>query len=273
MSNIKDKNKEYKRRQRERDAAFPERKRFKPNMFMFGEHEIMIFLDNNNEIWFKGVDVAKALNIKEPKNSIRNNLDEKNIRKYKELSNVRRGLSNHPLNMHPDTMFMNESGLYTFLLRSRMPAAGPFVKWVTEEILPSIRKNNKYEIANENNPLTGIQEKLDEAYEIIKLKDEQLRTKDEQLRSKDSEMKVKDDRIGLVLERLLDVQPKVVPPTKDKKKAELFVLIAKQAHIITPDVEDRTSYDAPFYVMRVQESHYDNSLHELKCKYPHLRVL
>jgi hypothetical protein len=73
--------------------------------------------------------------------------------------------------------------------------------------------------------LTGIQEKLDEAYEIIKLKDEQLRTKDEQLRSKDCEMKVKDDRLGLVLERLLDVLPKVVPPTKDKKKGELFVLL------------------------------------------------
>lgn len=46
--------------------------------------------------------------------------------------------------MSGDTNFINESGLYTLIIRSRKPEAKKFRKWVTNEVLPSIRKNGGY---------------------------------------------------------------------------------------------------------------------------------
>ena len=43
-----------------------------------------------------------------------------------------------------ETNFINESGLYTLIIRSRKPEAKKFRKWVTTEVLPSIRKNGGY---------------------------------------------------------------------------------------------------------------------------------
>jgi prophage antirepressor-like protein len=43
-----------------------------------------------------------------------------------------------------DMEFVSESGLYSLIIRSRKPVAKPFQKWVTREVLPSIRKNSTY---------------------------------------------------------------------------------------------------------------------------------
>lgn len=88
----------------------------------------------NNEPWFVAKDVCKVLGISNHKDAI-TRLDEDE-----------RGGSVIPTPSGDQTMIIiNESGLYALIMRSNKPQAKPFRKWVTSEILPSIRKTGKYE--------------------------------------------------------------------------------------------------------------------------------
>src|SRR3954454_16911303 len=46
--------------------------------------------------------------------------------------------------MHPQTIFITESGLYSLILSSKLPQAKEFKRWITSEVLPSIRKSGNY---------------------------------------------------------------------------------------------------------------------------------
>ena len=50
------------------------------------------------------------------------------------------------LKLHPQTQFINESGLYSLILSCKLPKAKQFKRWVTSEVLPTIRKTGKYDI-------------------------------------------------------------------------------------------------------------------------------
>jgi prophage antirepressor-like protein len=54
-------------------------------------------------------------------------------------------------NDHPQTIYINESGFYSLVCTSKMPEAIKFRKWVTSEVLPSIRKTGSYTVNNYNN--------------------------------------------------------------------------------------------------------------------------
>lgn len=52
-------------------------------------------------------------------------------------------------NLDPQTILINESGLYSLILRSKLPSAKKFKKWVTSEVLPSIRRKGSYHVPKE----------------------------------------------------------------------------------------------------------------------------
>lgn len=88
-----------------------------------------------NEPWFVGVDVAKALGYKKPTGAVTGNVDEGD--------SLREGISD--ANGHTQTaIVINESGLYSLIFNSKLESAKKFKKWVTSEVLPSIRKNGGY---------------------------------------------------------------------------------------------------------------------------------
>jgi prophage antirepressor-like protein len=122
----------------------------------FGEIRIISI---DNELWFVGVDVATALGYKRPKDAVRDQVYEED-RQILQLSDYQtRGnlpqvsISSSYENRRLNTSVINESGLYTLILRSNLPSARKFQKWVTSEVLPSIRKTGSYQIeqyVNEN---------------------------------------------------------------------------------------------------------------------------
>lgn len=89
----------------------------------------------NHEPWFVAADVCNALNIGNVTDAVRR-LDEDE----KLTSIVSRAGQNREVNM------VNESGLYNLIFQSRKPEAKAFRKWVTSEVLPSIRKTGRYEM-------------------------------------------------------------------------------------------------------------------------------
>ena len=68
---------------------------------------------------------------------------------------------NFKVQQQPDTIYINESGLYSLLLSSRTKKAKKFVKWIKNDVLPLIRKNNIYSTDTE---ITKLQEKINKKF-------------------------------------------------------------------------------------------------------------
>lgn len=95
--------------------------------------------------------------------------------------------TNHPiqdrLGREQMANFVNEDGLYDVILDSRKPEAKQFRKWITSEVLPSIRKSGGYMVAMENEtPEQLMARALKVAQETLQRKEQQLILQDQQLR-------------------------------------------------------------------------------------------
>ena len=104
--------------------------------------------DVDKVVWFKGCDVASILGYEDKKQAIRKNVEMEDKMKLNELVGC---LGDTPLNSQPHSVFINESGLYSLILRSKLDGAKKFKKWVTKEVLPSIRKSGSYSVKKEIN--------------------------------------------------------------------------------------------------------------------------
>lgn len=120
----------------------------------------------DDEVWFVGNDVARALGYQKTNEAIR-----KNVR---EMDTTTAGVMDS-LGRNQQTVIINESGLYDLIFESRLPSARKFRHWVTSEILPSIRKNGGY-IQNQENltPEQIVANALIVAQNIIKDKDKKI---------------------------------------------------------------------------------------------------
>lgn len=97
----------------------------------FGEIRTVI---ENGEPWFVGRDVADILGYQNGSRDINRHVDEEDRHKVMLFDG----------NQDKETIIINESGLYSLILSSKLPNAKKFKKWVTGEVLPSIRKNGGY---------------------------------------------------------------------------------------------------------------------------------
>ena len=119
------------------------------NLFSFNGKGLKI-VNVGDEIWFKGKDVAKILEYENYQQSLRINIDKDDKIRFDKLKDaITQHLSKSVDSEHPHTIFINESGLYSLILRSRMEAAKKFKRWVTKEVLPTIRKTGSYSIKNQ----------------------------------------------------------------------------------------------------------------------------
>ena len=100
----------------------------------FGEVRTLII---DNEPWFVGKDVASILGYAKPLNAISTHIDEDDSLKQGLIDNMGRT---------QETILINESGLYSLILSSKLPKAKDFKRWVTSEVLPSIRKTGGYTV-------------------------------------------------------------------------------------------------------------------------------
>lgn len=96
--------------------------------------EIRTLADEANEPLFCAADVCKALGYANPRDAISRHVDEGDVAKR-----------DTPTTSGVQTMtFVNESGLYSLIFGSKLDSAKAFKKWVTSEVLPTIRKHGAY---------------------------------------------------------------------------------------------------------------------------------
>lgn len=89
--------------------------------------------------WFVGYDVAKALGYVKPRNAISVHVDDED-----KNSALIQGAIQGGTQGTPNMTIINESGLYSLILSSKLPAAKRFKRWVTSEVLPAIRRTGGY---------------------------------------------------------------------------------------------------------------------------------
>ena len=111
--------------------------------FHYEESEITV-IKCRDEIWFRGKDIAKALGYEKTCNVILKHVDDddKSI-----LEDLRKGPQiRAPFkNEQGGSIFINESGLYSLIFGSKLESAKAFKRWVTKDVLPSIRKTGRYD--------------------------------------------------------------------------------------------------------------------------------
>lgn len=101
---------------------------------VFNGHQLRI-VEKNNEPWFVAKDVCEILEISNPSMALQR-LDDDERAKFN-------------LGRQGETNIVNEPGLYTLILGSRKPEAKQFKRWITHEVIPTIRKTGGY-VANED---------------------------------------------------------------------------------------------------------------------------
>lgn len=99
-------------------------------------------LNIDNEPWFVGRDVAEVLGYSNTRDAISKHVDEedKGVAKCDTPSGAQQ------------MTIINESGMYSLILSSKLPDAKKFKRWVTSEVLPAIRKTGSYNLPDFNNP-------------------------------------------------------------------------------------------------------------------------
>lgn len=138
----------------------------------FGDVRTMIGKDG--EPWFIGKDIAAILGYERPAKAIQDHVDIDDRDAVPIQDSIGR-MQNTPI--------INESGLYSLILSSKLPTAKKFKKWVTSEVLPSIRKNGAYISGQENMDAEQLIAKaLVAAQKIIDDKEKQIEQKDDHIR-------------------------------------------------------------------------------------------
>ena len=97
----------------------------------FGEVRTVVI---NDTPWFVGKDVAVVLGYQNSSRDINRHVDEEDRQNYQN------GTFDSPRGM----TVINESGLYSLILSSKLPKAKEFKRWVTTEVLPAIRRHGAY---------------------------------------------------------------------------------------------------------------------------------
>lgn len=147
-------------------------------------------LEINGESWLVGKDTAESLGYNEPNKAIVRHVEEDDRMKYPIIDNLGR---------KQESWLINESGLYSLILSSKLPNVKKFKKWVTSEVLPQIRKTGGYiPIESEMSEAEIMAKALLISQRTIEQKDKLLKEKEVELVATKGELEDKNRFIGQI---------------------------------------------------------------------------
>lgn len=136
-------------------------------IFNFEDSQVRV-IEKREQAWFVGKDVAEVLGYSQTAQAIRKHVDEEDKGVFE---------MNTPGGKQQMTI-INESGLYSLVLSSKLPTAKKFKRWVTSEVLPAIRKHGAYMTDAKAEAIvtdkTALADLLQQAADQLKAKDIQI---------------------------------------------------------------------------------------------------
>ena len=147
-------------------------------------HTIMI----GGDIWFIGKEIAEVLKYKKPWDAIKQHVDkeDKYMVSKKKLEQmaylkdycIKRGiLSESQMGGVQKLTLINEAGMYSLILQSKMKSARKFKNWVTHEVLPSIRKYGAYITPEKLDTISNNPDEMKKLVENLQQENESLKSK------------------------------------------------------------------------------------------------
>lgn len=133
-------------------------------LFNFENHEVRSLLVDD-EPWFVGKDVAEILSYSNTRKALTDHVDDED-----KMDGV---TIRDSIGRNQKPVLINESGLYSLVLSSKLPSAKKFKRWVTSEVLPALRKTGQYQVKE----LSGSElmaKALIEAQNVLAAKDKQI---------------------------------------------------------------------------------------------------
>lgn len=133
-------------------------------LFNFENHEVRSLLVDD-EPWFVGKDVAEILSYSNTRKALTDHVDDED-----KMDGV---TIRDSIGRNQKPVLINESGLYSLVLSSKLPSAKKFKRWVTSEVLPALRKTGQYQVKE----LSGqelMAKALIEAQNVLAAKDKQI---------------------------------------------------------------------------------------------------
>lgn len=126
----------------------------------------------DNEPWLVGKDVAVALGYSNASKAVMMHVDDEDKQKQMLTADSQNG------NVVTETTLINESGLYSLVLSSKLPSAKRFRRWVTSEVLPEIRKTGGYQMPQTYaEALRALADKAEEA-ERLQIDNDRMKPKE-----------------------------------------------------------------------------------------------
>jgi len=203
---------------------------------------IRSFTDINFDIWFVGKDIAKYLGYKKTENAITNHVDmedKMSFLEFKERNNILENIDSR-------LILINESGLYSLTVSSKLESAKKFKRWITSEVIPSIRKTGMYKI---------IKEKDDEIKDLKQLL-QNIENQNNHLINQNNQIINQNN----VLENKIDVITEHVVDNSDRANLKEQFLIVK---ILDTPIDDKFQY----HIIRAQKRNINRALDDLRLKY------
>ena len=130
--------------------------------------ELISYINKQQNAWFKGKDVAQILGYSNTKKAVLIHVDSED--KQLICWGPQNGSGNNSDLRGKYYTFINESGFYSLVLSSKLETAKKFKKWVTSQVLPSIRKFGYYKLFdNPNNKMFKIKNEMDLHSKVVEL--------------------------------------------------------------------------------------------------------
>jgi prophage antirepressor-like protein len=143
---------------------------------------VRVKTDDDDQIWFAGIDICEILGYQNPNNIIKKLLDD-DERKLEDLTD--------PSGQKRKTWIISESGLYSLIITSTKPEAKTFKRWVTHDVLPSIRKAGKFttdELKQHEAHLQQLVKDIEDLNALKNTHNEQIKLVKQQLTDKNKEL-------------------------------------------------------------------------------------
>lgn len=110
-------------------------------LLTYGGKDVVLLIDDNLEPWFFAKQILNILeyDTKSTRTTLREHVDKFNKVTYESIKHF----SKFHYNVQDHAIFINQSGLYELMLRSKKPKAIEFKRWIVGDVLPSIKKYGK----------------------------------------------------------------------------------------------------------------------------------
>ena len=131
--------------------------------------ELKSYIDKQQIIWFRGKDVAEILGYSKTRDALSRHGDNED---KKQLFNYHTSVHKTGTVAPSGSMctYINESGFYSLVLSSKLETAKKFKRWITSEVLPSIRKYGQYKLFDSPwNKMIMISNERDLHYKVVQL--------------------------------------------------------------------------------------------------------